>query len=135
MASRSLLGRNYAAKTLTAALLSCAVCALAQSGNNNKSQTVYLPDPTPRKMDNSLLLGEPTPPETSTPETVERRNARRRELVEWAANQLVTLSQRLEADVSKSPSADKSVDAKAAAANAARIELIARNLSAALKAQ
>lgn len=62
---------------------------------------------------------------------IEDRNARRRELVEWAAKELVTLSDRLEVEVGQ-PRNAASVDA--AKANADKIAKLARNLTDALKA-
>ncbi len=66
-----------------------------------------------------------------TQEALEHRNAKRRELVVWAADELVTLSERVHEDVTK-PKTDASI--ANAAANADKIEQLAKNLTAALKA-
>jgi hypothetical protein len=97
-----------------------------------KQQVIYLPDPTPRPPDPHLLLGDNPQAGTSTQEAVEHRNAKRRELVVWAANELVTLSERVQANVAK-PKTSESV--ASAAADADKIEQLAKNLTAALKAQ
>jgi hypothetical protein len=99
--------------------------------NNPKQQMVYLPDPTPRAIDPHLLLKDNPQAGTSTQAALENRNAKRRELVEWAANELVALSERVQADVTKPTSGASKATA---AANAEKIELLAKNLTAALKA-
>jgi hypothetical protein len=96
-----------------------------------KQQVIYLPDPTPRAPDLQLLLGDNPQAGTSTQEAVEHRNAKRRELVVWAANELVTLSERVQTDVVK-PKTSESM--ASAAADADKIEQLAKNLTAALKA-
>jgi len=92
---------------------------------------VYLPNPTPRETDPHLLLGDNSQAGTPTQEALERRNTKRRELVEWAANELVTLSERLQSDVTRPKT---SASMATAAANADKIEQLAKNLTAALKA-
>jgi hypothetical protein len=114
---------------LVAAMIFAPV-AHAQS-NNSKSQQIYLPDPTPRAIDPHLLLKDNPQAGTSTQTALENRNAKRRELVVWAANELVTLSERVQADVTK-PTSTASM--ATAAANADKIEQLAKNLTAALKA-
>lgn len=111
--------------------ITAAPFARAQSANP-KQQLVYLPDPTPRQLDPRLTLGDTSQAGTSTQEAVEHRNAKRRELIVWAANELVTLSERIQADVTK-PKTTESM--ASAAANADKIEQLAKNLSTALKAQ
>ncbi len=105
--------------------------AHAQS-NNSKSQQIYLPDPTPRPIDPHLLLGDNPQAGTTTQEALEHRNQKRRELTVWAADQLVTLSEHLQADVTQPKTSLNTADA---AANAEKIEQLAKNLTAALKAQ
>ncbi len=122
--------RSYLAAFLLAALVISTSTAIAQN-NNNKSQVVWLPDPTPRETDPHLLLKDNPQAGTSTQAALENRNAKRRELVEWAANELVTLSQRLEVDVAKSKTGDSMTTETA---NAEKIEQLAKNLTAALKA-
>jgi hypothetical protein len=117
---------------LVAALLISASPAIAQSNNNTKSQQIYLADPTPRAIDPHLLLNDSPNAGIPTQQALDRRNAKRRELVEWAANELVTLSERLEADVTRS---DPGESLAAAQANAAKIEELAKNLKVAIKAQ
>jgi hypothetical protein len=104
---------------------------LAHAQNNNKTQQVTLVDPTPRPIDPSLLLGDNSQPGTATQQAVEQRNQKRRELTIWAANELVTLSQHLHAEVTQPKT---NVTAADAAANAQKIEQLAKNLAAALKA-
>jgi len=103
----------------------------AQTSPTAKQQVIYLPDPTPRAIDPHLLLKDNPQAGTSTQEAVEHRNAKRRELVVWAADELVTLSERVQADVTK-PASTASM--ATAAANAEKIEQLAKNLTAALKA-
>ncbi len=108
-----------------------APAAHAQTSNNNRSQQVYLADPTPRPADPHLLLGDNPQAGTTTQDAVERRNQKRHELVVWAANELVTLSERVQADVTKPMAA---ASPASAAANAEKIEQLAKNLTTALKA-
>jgi hypothetical protein len=132
MGTRIVSPRNCPLAVLVVTLLVSTGTAIAQSSNNNnKSQQVYLPDPTPREMDPNLLLKVNPQAGTSTQAALENRNAKRRQLVEWAANELVTLSERVQADVTKPTS---STSKAAAAANAEKIEQLAKNLTAALKA-
>jgi hypothetical protein len=104
---------------------------LAHAQNNNKTQQVTLVDPTPRPIDPSLLMGDNPQAGTGTQQATERRNQKRRELTIWAANELVTLSQHLQADVTQPKTSVTSADA---AANAQKIEQLAKNLATALKA-
>jgi hypothetical protein len=99
---------------------------------NTHSQVVYLPDPTPRPKDLELAYGhsQDDQPRVDS-KAIGDRNTKRRELVEWAANELVTLSERLEAEASV-PQSPASV--AAAKANADKIAKLARSLTDALKA-
>jgi hypothetical protein len=106
-------------------LLSLLPHAVAQS---NKSQVVYLPDPTPREKDPRLLYPE-TPP--GDQQLQGQQNMKRRQLVEWAANELVLLSQQLQTDVAKHPTGTSMAPY---VANAEKIEQLAKNLKAAVKA-
>lgn len=99
--------------------------------NENKHQTVYLPDPTPRETDPHLIYGE-KPTAAQTQAAVEARNAQRRALVLWGANELVKLSQQLNDDLAKK--AEESPRAPMAA-DAEKIETLAKNLKMAVKAQ
>jgi hypothetical protein len=123
--------RNYLVPgfALAAIIGASAPMASAQSANP-KSQTIYLPDPTPRQTDPHLLLHDDPQAGIPTQEALERRNAKRLELVEWAANELVALSEQLQTNVAK-PRTASSV--AAATANAEKIQQLARNLTAALK--
>jgi hypothetical protein len=112
----------------TATLLPCS--ARAQSANP-KQQMVYLPDPTPRPIDPHWKLDDNPQAGTSTQEALDHRNQRRRELTVWAADELVTLSARLQADLAQPRTDLATADA---VANAQKIEQLARNLAAALKA-
>lgn len=116
---------------LAAAFLLVSPLALRAQSNNPRSQTIYLPDPTPRETDPHLLLGDASPAGLQHQELIEQQNAKRRELVVWAANELVTLSERVQLDVA-SPKTPATM--ALAAANTEKIEQIAKNLSAALKA-
>jgi hypothetical protein len=104
---------------------------LAHCQNNNKTQQVTLTDPTPRPIDPSLLLNDNPQAGSATQQATERRNQKRRELTIWAADQLVTLSHHLQTEVTQSKT---SVDSADAAASAQKIEQLAKNLTAALKA-
>jgi hypothetical protein len=120
---------NLTSAVLFIGALSASV-AVAQS-NSSRSQEVALKDPTPREPDMHLLLKDNQGAGTATQEAVEHRNAKRRELELWAADELVTLSQRLEAEIAKSKTGVAKADAQA---DAAKIEQLAKSLSAALKA-
>jgi hypothetical protein len=120
---------TYAGLALAVVLCASDSVSFGQAGNP-KSQVIYLPDPTPRKTDPQLLLGDASQAGVRGQEIIEQRNAKRRQLVEWAANELVRLSERVELDLS----APKTAATRAtAAANAEKIEQLARNLSTALK--
>jgi hypothetical protein len=114
---------------LAAAAMVLAPIAHAQS-NNTKTQQVTLVDPTPRPIDPHLLLGDNSQAGTATQDAAERRNQKRRELTIWAANEIVTLSQHLQADVTQPKTSTTTADA---AANVLKIEQLAKNLATALK--
>ncbi len=104
---------------------------LAHAQNNNKTQQVTIVDPTPRPIDPSLRLGDNSQAGTGIQQATELRNQKRRELTIWAANELVTLSQHLRADVTQPKTNVTTADA---AANAQKIEQLAKNLATALRA-
>jgi len=106
--------------------------SLRAQANNPKSQQIYLPDPTPRETDPHLVLGETSPVGVQDERVVEQQSAKRRELIEWAANELVSLSERVQVDLA-SPKTPATM--ALAAANTEKIEQLAKNVSAALKAQ
>lgn len=108
-------------------LVSCSTAATQVQ----KQQQIILPDPTPRQTDPSLRFPDDTEGKAHLQEAIKTENAKRRALVEWAANELVLLSERLEADVSKPKS---TASMTTATANAAKIEELAKNLKAALAA-
>jgi hypothetical protein len=116
---------------LAAAVMTSAPAARAQAPTP-KQQVIYLPDPTPRQPDMDLRLKDNPQAGTSTQEAVEHRNQKRRELVVWASNELVTLSGQLEAQVTQPKTGASTATA---AANAEKIEQLAKNLTAALKAR
>jgi len=120
----------WSVQVVAAATFALAPLAHAQS-NSNKSQQIYLTDPTPRPPDPHLLLGDNQQAGTPTQDAVEHRNQKRRELTVWAADELVTLSQHLQAEVTQPNS---SLTTANAAANAQKIEQLAKNLATALKA-
>ena len=100
---------------------------------NTHSQVVYLPDPTPRPKDPDLIYGHNQDAEPRVDnKSIEDINTKRRALVAWAANEMVRLSDRLEAEVRQPQSA---ASVAAAKGNAEKIEKLARNLSDALKAR
>lgn len=105
--------------------------AHAQASNNPKQQTVYLADPTPRPPDLNLKLKDNPQAGTSTQEAVEHQKQKRRELVVWASDELVTLSEHVQSDVTK-PQTEATT--ASAVADAEKIEQLAKNLTAALKA-
>lgn len=117
---------------LAAAFVLFLPLSLGAQSNNPKSQTVYLPDPTPRETDPHLVLGDTSPLGAQDQGLVDQQNAKRRELIEWAANKIVTLSEQVRLDV-MSPKTPSSM--ALAAADAAKIEQLAKNLSTALKAR
>jgi hypothetical protein len=109
----------------------CTEAAHAQQGPTVRSQVIYLPDPTPRPPDPHWLLGDDPKAGSSTQEAVEHRNQKRHELTLWAANELVTLSVHLQADVAQPKTSLNTADATA---NAQKIEQLAKNLATALRA-
>jgi len=116
---------------LAIALLLLFPLGLRAQSNNPRSQTIYLPDPTPRETDPHLLLGDASQTGLQGQALLDQQNAKRRELVVWAADELVTLSERVQLDVI-SPKTPATM--ALAAANAEKIEKLAKNLSTALKA-
>jgi hypothetical protein len=116
---------------VAAAFLLLSPLSLRAQSSNPRSQVIYLPDPTPRETDPHLVLGDTSQVGAQDQALVEQQNAKRRELVEWAANELVTLSERVQLDVT-SPKTPATM--ALAAANTQKIEQLAKNLSAALKA-
>lgn len=125
-------GVELAAALLLLSPLLLSPSTLRAQANNPKSQTIYLPDPTPRETDPHLVLGDTSPVGVQDQGIIEQRNAKRRELVEWAANELVALSERVQLDLA-SPKTPATM--ALAAANTEKIEQLAKNLSAALKAR
>jgi hypothetical protein len=123
--------KGTACVSLSALFLVPASISIAQT--NTHSQVVYLPDPTPRPKDPDLVYGnnQDNQPRVDG-KAMQSMNAKRRELVVWAANEMVALSARMEADVRQPPTADSIAAAKA---NAEKIEKLAKNLGDALKAQ
>lgn len=117
---------------LAAALLLLAPPSLRAQSNNPKSQLVSIPNPTPRETDPHLLLGDTSRLGAQNQSLVEQQNAKRRELVAWAANELVALAARVQLDLD-SPKTPATM--ALAAANTEKIEHLAKNLSAALKAR
>lgn len=108
-------------------LSSCASRALSQS----TPQVLKLPDPTPREVDPHLLYpNDPSVP-PATRRALAAQEQKRRELILWAANELVVLSERAQQEASVPPEAASKA---ALATNVARIEALARNLAAAMKA-
>ena len=100
---------------------------------NPHSQVLYLPDPTPRPKDPDLTYGHnPDDGPRVNNKAIEDINTKRRALVTWAANELVRLSDQMEAEVRQPQSA---ASVAAAKGNAEKIEKLARNLSEALKAR
>jgi len=116
---------------VAATLLLLLPLSLRAQSSNPRSQVIYLPDPTPRETDPHLVLGDTSQVGVQDQALVQQQNAKRRELVEWAANELVTLSERVQLDVT-SPKTPATM--ALAAANTQKIEQLAKNLSAALKA-
>lgn len=123
--------RNSARPGLAIAFLLLSPLSLRAQSNNPRSQVIYLPDPTPRETDPHLLLGDASQAGLQGQALLDQQNAKRRELVVWAADELVTLSERVQLDV-MSPKTPATM--ALAAANAEKIEKLAKNLSAALKA-
>ncbi|AXC14345.1 hypothetical protein ACPOL_5089 [Acidisarcina polymorpha] len=83
-------------------------------------------------MDPHILLGDNPANDAHSAEAIELQNKRRRELIEWAADEMVVLSARVELDLTKPKT---TVSTAAAASNVAMIEQLAKNLTAALKAK
>jgi hypothetical protein len=99
---------------------------------NPKQQLVLLPDPTPRTRPLDVIYGSNPGQQSDSDQVVSARNAKRRELEVWAADELVTLSERLQSQVSAPKGAASKKDA---VASAEKIEQLAKNLAAAIKAQ
>jgi hypothetical protein len=117
--------------SVAVAVVSLTCFSSAAPAQTSKTQSISLPDPTPREIDPHLLYGGDSAAQSRAQQTIEARNAKRRELIQWAANQLVLLSQRLQTDVAASRPGEPLTPA---AANAERIEKIAASVKAAVKA-
>jgi prophage antirepressor-like protein len=92
-----------------------------------------LPDPTPREIDPSLRNHTEDPAAAAARRrAVAAQNEKRRQLIVWATNELVVLSER--ADKAASAPAGDASKAELAA-NVNKIEVVAKNLAAAMKAQ
>jgi hypothetical protein len=102
-------------------------------GQNSGSQVLKLPDPTPREIDPSLRNHAEDPAAAAAMRrAVAAQNERRRQLILWATNELVVLSERAEKAAS-APAGDASkMDL---AANINKIEALAKNLAVAMKAE
>jgi hypothetical protein len=96
-------------------------------------QMMKLPDPTPREIDPNLRYRDVDPATAAAMrKAVAAQNEKRRQLILWATNELVVLSERAE-KVASGPTGDAS---KAElAANVNKIEALAKNLAVAMKAQ
>ncbi len=112
-----------------ALLLFCVITAGAQT---NKTQSITLPDPTPRDPDPHLLFGESPANPAHQQQLMAKRNEQRRQLMQWAANEMVSLSERLEVDLAKHQAGGPMIPAET---DAERIEKIAKSLKEAVKAQ
>lgn len=130
--SRSFLHGSCTLIVLLLLLTACPSRAQNPGSANPKQQMVLLPDPTPRTRPNDMIYGNNSGQQSKSDQVVSARNAKRRELEVWAADELVTLSEKLQSEVSqaKTPSSMTT-----AAANAEKIEQLAKNLAAAMKAQ
>ncbi|MBB5059160.1 hypothetical protein HDF16_003883 [Granulicella aggregans] len=117
---------------LLAAGMNCLLVDGAR-GQNSPSQVLKLPDPTPREIDPRLRNHAEDPAAAAAMRrAVAAQNEKRRQLIVWAANELVVLSERAEKAAS-GPAGDAS---KAElAANVNKIETLAKNLAIAMKAQ
>jgi hypothetical protein len=128
---KSSVRKGTACLSLSALVLVPICVSVAQT--NTHSQVVYLPDPTPRPKDPDLVYGNKQDDQSRVDgKAIQNINAKRRELVVWAANELVALSARMEADMRRPPTADSIAAAKA---NAEKIEKLAKSLGDAVKAQ
>jgi hypothetical protein len=118
---------------LLAAGMNCPLIGAARAQNNPSSQVLKLPDPTPREIDPSLRYHSDDPAAAAAMRrAVAAQNEKRRQLILWATNELVVLSERAEKAAS-GPAGDGS---KAElAANVNKIEALAKNLAAAMKVQ
>lgn len=130
MNTRAIPSFFYLGIISTVALL---IFCFAQAGaQSTKSQVVYLPDPTPRPLDPDIKYRDDGKPQAHAAELEKQQNLKRRALVEWGANELVLLSQHLQEDVAQHPTAAPTA---AQAASAEKIEQLAKNLKAAVKAE
>ena len=100
---------------------------------NSGSQVLKLPDPTPREIDPSLRNHAEDPAAAAAMRrAVAAQNEKRRQLIVWATNELVMLSERAEKAAS-GPAGD--VSKAELASNVNKIEVLAKNLAVAMKAQ
>jgi hypothetical protein len=106
---------------------------LTCSARAQTPQMLKLPDPTPREIDPSLRNHSEDPVAAAAMRrAVAAQNEKRRQLILWATNELVVLSERAEKAAS-GPTGDAS---KAElAANVNKIEALAKSLAAAMKVQ
>ncbi len=128
---RSFLHGGCTLAVLLFLLAACHTHAQNTGSSNPKQQQVYLPDPTPRARPLDMVYGSDSQQQSNSDQVISARNAKRRELEVWAADELVILSEQLQSDVSQPRTASSMT---AAAANAEKIEQLAKNLTAALKA-
>ena len=91
-----------------------------------------IPDPTPRKTDPALIYGPKNTADNHARVGDAGREDQRRALITWGANELVKLSQELNAEVAKQSAR---TPRQPLAAHAEKIETLARNLKLAVKAQ
>ena len=113
-------------------LIACLAHAQNQGGGGPGAHVVYLPDPTPRSRPLDKVYGPDEEKPSNSDQVISERNAKRRELEVWAADELVTLSEKLQAELSGPKTAASS---STAAAHAEKIEQLAKNLATAMKAK
>jgi hypothetical protein len=131
-AKRLFLHGSCALTVLLFLLIAYPAHAQNMGGGGPPAHVLYLPDPTPRTRPLDTVYGPNQGQPSDSDQVVSARNAKRRELEVWAADELVTLSERLQSQVSTHKTATSMTDA---AANAEKIEQLAKNLAAAMKAR
>lgn len=126
--------RLLAVVAATVGSLAAGPVGLAQNNTNqNKQQTVTIPDPTPWPPDAHRVLGDPQVPDVASEKTNPEKDEQRRVLIAWGAGELVKLSQELREQLADPNAAPKS-GSVAPREKAEKIETLARNLRLAVEA-
>jgi hypothetical protein len=101
-------------------------------GGGPPSHVLMLPNPTPRERPLDQVYSPDQEQPSKSDQVASERNAKRRELEVWAADELVTLSENLKSELAQPKTA---ASMTTAATNAEKIEQLAKSLATAMKAK